>query len=313
MIYKKHLNDLKNQGDIRKFKDPRHVRIWLMVVIDTVNKILGEDSLLSREIKDLIESNLDLLRDPEISKETAERIITDAKFIIDQIDRQSLYFGNQELEEDIWEIIHIRIVNKFLKSPFFLTPFVVLIVAAGVAILGVFQIQSYRLDIKELSNTAVKEAKQEIQDETNNIRSNIKNFGQEKINELKGFVTTEKDNLEKITDNEKANIEKSATQYVDQLTKIKEPELEKEISEITRSIGVLEFNVSSTNNKISKLEDRIVPINNALEAIGIPDRGLIEKASVLINQSTIFIMGVILISLISIILSIISLIFSRKR
>jgi hypothetical protein len=83
-------------------------------------------------------------------------------------------------------------------------------------------------------------------------------------------------------------------------------------NQITKDIGGLNSNVSSVKADISKLEDRIIPLKNALVEIGVPSRGILEKASGLINQYTIATIIVFLLSIAVLIFLIVSM-FNLKK
>lgn len=305
-----------------------HLRIWLAAVGDTVlprlpaessklriefeellktiqvekknkskNENLGEDKIIKQEkLKDKVSSVIRILEYtrglPEPNK-TSSRELHESKST--SYERLSGYKNPPEINETehkgLEHEIRYYISEHYFHSWWFRIPIIILGISVAFAILGVIQINSFKISVQEISDSAVERAKQDINAEVDTIR-----------NDLETYASGEEEKISSDTVRYREELNQQKTQATQAL------------NEMTTKLTDLNPEVTSLEKRQKTLENRIVPLEEAFEVIAQDTkRGLWFDAVAILNNSLVVISVTFIISCVALIGSLVSFWRSRRR
>jgi hypothetical protein len=277
--------------------------VWFSSVGDTLRHILPKESALLTKFdgisppEDVYDSE-----DKDASEQEIEGIVRATNTIIDYarlelvptpkgksfeefMKEREYYIKGIELD------VSNRVSQEYFKSWWFRIPIIILGLTIAFAILGVIQINNYRISVQEIADKAVERAKQDINAEVDIIRRD----------------------LEEYAGGEKEKISSDVDKYLEELEQQK-AEATQALNEMTTKLTDLNPKVTSLEKRQDTLENRIMPLKQAFEVIEQgTTRGLWFDAVAILNNSLIVVGVTFLVSCIALIFSLVSFWRFRRR
>ena len=279
---------LNNRGIISEISQ---IRIWLAAVSDTVlARLPAEGSKLGAQFEELLKFLKDEKKDnnpdekleenKEIKQKEIKDIVRRAMRILEytrglpELDNTSSQKPSEnknplnlaEVEQNELEReIRFFISEQYFRSWWFRIPIIILGITVVFAILGVIQINNFKISVQEITDKAVERAKQDINAEVETIRSDLKEYA---------------GGEEKIISSDAATYRKELEQQKAQAVQV--------LTEMTTQLNDLNPKVASLEKRQETLENRIMPLERAFEIINQgTERGLWFDAVAILNNSLI--------------------------
>jgi hypothetical protein len=265
----------------------------------------------ARDLRKTIEATTRLLKSVSLSTTRSMQSDLGSDGEADKAQRENL-------EHDIRSVIN----DTFAHSWAFRVPIVVMSAAVIFAVFGIFQIQNYRVDIRDLRDKAIDKAKQQIDSQAVDLRKNLQRdydstskaiTSTANIAALSQQYRSASSEITKAANSEALqrqsgsasdDIRRTVASHIEKLKSEKSAALETNLSNLAGRIHDLETRFKPLDAQVSTFERRLVPVASAYEEIkSNKDRRLLEVASVVLNGGVVFVWTILTISVIALLLA----------
>jgi phage shock protein A len=110
---------------------------------------------------------------------------------------------------------------------------------------------------------------------------------------------------------ERQRIEVEVDQYIEDMKRQLAPDLEESLSQVTKRTNELGSKVDLLQKRVNDLESQTVILADAVEVLNLPDRGILEKASTILNQYTVGVIVLLTISMFTSLATFVVILFRR--
>lgn len=335
-LYEQGKKLIENWHDKRKFG----IHLWIAAITDLTDK-LPADFSLTKEFATLIEKSK-----PVDGEEYTETHVKDINEILghavqyfsiyrdasvnnkrdddkDQVldyekvrDRYEPKYEEikQRLSQEFTDLMWVKIMQNYAKSPIFAVPFIILGAAVIFAVFGILKIQDYQVDLQQLTDRAIERSKQEITEQVGDIQREISEHGTNQKNAITAQsaviaddikITGEKQKIFIATQSAimKEQIETAVPQSVDNLVKSKNPEIDKMIGRYESDVQKIQEDLDKANEQADFIATRLPTIQAAMKIVN-PDQSSFQEAMKLLGVTSWILGSAVAFCLLSMVISI---------
>ena len=328
------LQELQSQGQNLIPREPslqpeiNDTRAWLAAVNDTLRYLLPSDSSLFKEFETINSRFSDPDSWPEGSlSEVVSQVNRILKYVepslqLQRLQEQRIRFSDEEknrLEQQLENKVSASIVDKYFKSWKIWIPSFILVAAAAFAILSLFKIHNYSVNIQEIHEKEIEKAMDKIEATEKNIIETLDNRDKTIKTKLDGQIIIIKaleEQLKTIQTNlgdKRKRIKTEVGNLIKKPQEEKAPKATEDLNKLRKNLSDAKEKLGSISEKIENYEKIIPILKDTVEAVKIISPGILESAAVILKWSVAIIIFIVAASGLAIILSIIALWNSLKR
>ena len=328
------LQELQSQGQNLIPREPslqpeiNDTRAWLAAVNDTLRYLLPSDSSLFKEFETINSRFSDPDSWPEGSlSEVVSQVNRILKYVepslqLQRLQEQRIRFSDEEknrLEQQLENKVSASIVDKYFKSWKIWIPSFILVAAAAFAILSLFKIHNYSVNIQEIHEKEIEKAMDKIEATEKNIIETLDNRDKTIKTKLDGQIIIIKaleEQLKTIQTNlgdERKRIKTEVGNLIKKPQEEKAPKATEDLNKLRKNLSDVKEKLGSISEKIENYEKIIPILKDTVEAVKLNSPGILESAAVILKWSVAIIIFIVAASGLAIILSIIALWNSLKR
>jgi hypothetical protein len=328
------LQELQSQGQNLIPREPslqpeiNDTRAWLAAVNDTLRYLLPSDSSLFKEFETINSRFSDPDSWPEGSlSEVVSQVNRILKYVepslqLQRLQEQRIRFSDEEknrLEQQLENKVSASIVDKYFKSWKIWIPSFILVAAAAFAILSLFKIHNYSVNIQEIHEKEIEKAMDKIEATEKNIIETLDNRDKTIKTKLDGQIIIIKaleEQLKTIQTNlgdKRKRIKTEVGNLIKKPQEEKAPKATEDLNKLRKNLSDAKEKLGSISEKIENYEKIIPILKDTVEAVKLNSPGILESAAVILKWSVAIIIFIVAASGLAIILSIIALWNSLKR
>lgn len=195
------------------------------------------------------------------------------------------------IEDEEINLARVRIENRMFRAPIILIPFALLIIAFGLAVLGVIDIRGQKIDVNNIVNEAVKKLTLQIDNEGNKALDVINAKLNEKTKEIAEFdvnIRIENEVSSHVANSGKNTIEiikKKLTHFESQFPKELLSKTIQEVKDSKGSVSSLDVRIKSIERQLNEAEKLVTPLTKALEILKETDQNSFKTISLMIERA----------------------------
>ena len=328
------LQELQSQGQNLIPREPslqpeiNDTRAWLAAVNDTLRYLLPSDSSLFKEFETINSRFSDPDSWPEGSlSEVVSQVNRILKYVepslqLQRLQEQRIRFSDEDknrLEQQLENKVSASIVDKYFKSWKIWIPSFILVAAAAFAILSLFKIHNYSVNIQEIHEKEIEKAMDKIEATEKNIIETLDNRDKTIKTKLDGQIIIIKaleEQLKTIQTNlgdKRKRIKTEVGNLIKKPQEEKAPKATEDLNKLRKNLSDAKEKLGSISEKIENYEKIIPILKDTVEAVKLNSPGILESAAVILKWSVAIIIFIVAASGLAIILSIIALWNSLKR
>lgn len=250
----------------------------------TEKSYTNTSSFIKNQIKDYLDNFIEksLYKNENFKKE-----LSNISIIIDEL-KLTYYKEEVETEADIFneqlKSLEYRmkstgiVLEAFFKSRLFFIQLAILIAFLGFAFYGILKIQDFEVNVVEISETKVEEAKKEIDEATQKTKNDIEDLNKEYKTALYDLIndnTSKYDaEMKEYALSQKNRIKSSVTDYISEIKTNSKPDIEDAIDNLQKDIVIsnenlktLKYATYNNDSTLQVLENNITGIKENLVVI----------------------------------------------
>lgn len=283
-------------------------KVWLATATGTLALFLPDGSPIMKAIAEIRDST------GQASKQDARWVVTDAVRLLKVAAEFNRMRRDDQTVATLRDDLRAVMGETFLKSPWFYLAIAILTAAFGLAVLGVIQIKSYKLDAEQ----ELKNAKAKIEDQVRSVEQTISTLGQraqESAAAAKQAVEKKLDDqLASDLANAKQRINEGATQHLETLKQTKAPALESGLVTLQERSTAIEQGLKGLQQDILSLKKRADELTDDLHRMeAAAQTGGLVKLSIFLNRSRYFVLLEVVVAGLALLSSFIVLVAAFRR
>ncbi|HEY2094567.1 MAG TPA: hypothetical protein VGJ81_22125 [Thermoanaerobaculia bacterium] len=257
------------------------VRVWLARSRDVIALVLPENSRLLKEFDET--HDLFLKKGLNTLPPTALMVIHSAS-TINRARRDDALAA--ELRDEMNSIA----LQTYSNSLPFRATIGLLALTAGFAILGVFQLNNFKVDVRERAETAARKAEQEIEQQKVIASKAISAISVDARQEVERQLKSE---LQSHVTDTKRGITVAAQSYIDDLKRQKAPELEAALLVSRMNLEGLRKQLLDTQQRLAQVEEKSNTLKRGLDQMRKVTAGssILDKLSAFLDRSRGYVAG----------------------
>ncbi len=283
--------------------------IWFATAIDTITLFLPGNSELLAVLSKLQKAHAD---------SDAVELPAEALTIIRIASEVNRIRRSDDVNEDLRHDIQMFIVDTYRKSWLFYVPIVLLLVAFGFAVKGVFEVRDLKINTREEAAAALERAKQSIDQQQRSAESTIAMVGAKaKLAADDAKLEVERrleHELQSYVADQRQRIHDAADKQIEIVKRERAPNLETALGASQARVDSLQAQLKQIDQRVQSVASSSDELHRAFKTIDNSVKGnTLDRVSVFLNRSRQFVAAEFIVAGLVLLLAIVLLIYAWRK